>query len=197
MHHLTHYGDLVINFGPLYLFSVLRFERKHQLAKQIARIMRCFIQPIKTISERQQVLKAICESESGFCKRDFFTSTTTTASFYSLQHIRKLGGIPLRPSKYPFRLPKGIFILRKKRNDLRSNIWLHVKGFITSNGSQVIFALVDVMKLATGPDMKHKSGLKKLIKSNNNQCIDVKQLHYSNEYMVNRNETFWLLQWIL
>lgn len=33
MHHMTHYKDLILKLGPLILFSTLRFERLHQLAK--------------------------------------------------------------------------------------------------------------------------------------------------------------------
>lgn len=36
-HHLTHYHNALVNFGPLSLFSSIRFEAKHRLAKTSAR----------------------------------------------------------------------------------------------------------------------------------------------------------------
>lgn len=41
MHHLVHYVKLIKLFGPLYVFSTLRFERKHQSCKKNIKSSNC------------------------------------------------------------------------------------------------------------------------------------------------------------
>lgn len=41
MHHLVHYVKLIKLFGPLYVFSTLRFERKHQSCKKSIKSSNC------------------------------------------------------------------------------------------------------------------------------------------------------------
>ena len=41
MHHLVHYVKLIKLFGPLYVFSTLRFERKHQSCKKGIKSSNC------------------------------------------------------------------------------------------------------------------------------------------------------------
>jgi hypothetical protein len=59
LHHLTHYPEMIKQYGPLILFSSLPFERKHQFFKQWARIMRNSINPAYSLAERHQCEQAL------------------------------------------------------------------------------------------------------------------------------------------
>jgi hypothetical protein len=104
LHHVLHYGDLIRVFGPLYLYSTWHYERMHQPAKQLGRIMRCWINPEKTIHSKQQLRKALFEQCSNYLKQDFSQSISnfkmpaaiiseTTSEFESLLKAvsRKIG----------------------------------------------------------------------------------------------------------
>ena len=59
LHFLTHYGQLTKMFGPLVLWSTLDFERKHQVFKQKANILKNFINPSKSFMVREQIKLAL------------------------------------------------------------------------------------------------------------------------------------------
>ena len=60
LHFLTHYyTQLTKMYGPLVLWSTLDFERKHQVFKQKANIMKNFVNPAKSFMCREQMSLAL------------------------------------------------------------------------------------------------------------------------------------------
>lgn len=205
LHHLTHYGQLVKQYGPLYPFSALRWERKHQFSKKIARMMRCFVNPSFTLSTRHQFLKAITERDSDFIQNDFYPTATNFISFTKLSSLKD-ELIQLKVSEYPFKLAKGVHVLRKRRSDKRSNMWLEVKKFYRHLSTNKIYCSGDVYRIPSGVNTKHHlTFLKKLHRISTEQCILVSGLSLSNDYMHKTNElvggnsitNYWLLPWLL
>lgn len=205
-HHLTHYGELTKQFGPLYNYSALRWERKHQFPKKVARMMKCFINPSFTIATRHQYLRAVSERKNGFQQTDFFISEDNHIGFTSFKTLKQ-ELVPVKKSQYPFKLPKGIHVLRKKRFDLRNNLWLQVKGFYRHHSREdEVYCFGDVLRIPNGVNSKHQlTGLQKLQRINTNQCILVSNLGFTNDYLhitVEANgrknvESYWLLKWVL
>lgn len=55
-HFLTHYPELILQFGPLVRLWTLRFESKHSYFKNVARMCKNFRNITKTLSEKHQKL---------------------------------------------------------------------------------------------------------------------------------------------
>ncbi|RWR99342.1 hypothetical protein B4U79_06268, partial [Dinothrombium tinctorium] len=60
LHYLCHYSDLMATFGPLWKFSTMRYERKHNYFKQLAQKIRNSINITLSLSERHSRLQRIC-----------------------------------------------------------------------------------------------------------------------------------------
>lgn len=205
VHHLTHYGELVKQFGPLFNYSALRWERKHQFPKKVARMMKCFRNPSFTISTRHQFLRALTDRDNDFKNVDYYDSEAHLIGFTSLSSL-KTDLVPLKKAQYPFKLPNGIHVLRRKRFDRRNNMWIHVKGFFQHTTSQEIYCSGDVFRIPNGIDNKHPlNGLQKLNRISRDQCILVSNLGFANDYMHQTEElngrknivNNWLLRWLL
>lgn len=54
LHQITHYPDIIQQFGPLINFSTLRYERKHRFFKRWAKIMCNHINPSYSLANRHQ-----------------------------------------------------------------------------------------------------------------------------------------------
>lgn len=205
LHHITHYGQLVKQYGPLYVFSALRWERKHQYPKKVARMMRCFVNPSYTLSTRHQFLRAITERDSDFIQNDFFSTSNNFIGFTKLSSLKE-ELVPLKVSEYPFRLTKSAHVLRKRKSDLRNNMWLEVKKFYRHSSTKEIYCSGDVYRIPNGINIKHPlTFLKKLHRVSTNQCILINNLNHSNDFMLKTNElsggknivSYWLLPWLL
>jgi len=65
-HYVSHYPELIIQFGPLIRLWTLRFESKHTYFKQCMRKLRNFKNPCSTLAERHQLLQAFLSAGTFF-----------------------------------------------------------------------------------------------------------------------------------
>lgn len=65
-HYVSHYPDLIMQFGPLIRLWTLRFESKHTYFKQCSRKLRNFKNPCSTLAERHQLLLAFLSAGTFF-----------------------------------------------------------------------------------------------------------------------------------
>lgn len=65
-HYVSHYPELIIQFGPLMRVCTLRFESKHTYFKRCIRMSQNFINVTHTMSNRHQLLQAYYSSGSLF-----------------------------------------------------------------------------------------------------------------------------------
>ncbi|KAH9406522.1 hypothetical protein TYRP_013503 [Tyrophagus putrescentiae] len=74
VHHLTHYSNLIFRFGPLFLFSTFRFERKHQFSKNLCRKIKNTRNLAYTLHTRHQIQRASEDQNLNFQNINFFSS---------------------------------------------------------------------------------------------------------------------------
>lgn len=193
LHQLLHYGDLLLIYGPLIHYASHRYERKHAYSKGVARAMRCFINPAKSVHEKLATNRALYEERDNFIDKDFWYSpqhelengqlaptesflpnATTDEQVKSLYH-------KLTTRDFPFRTGKNL--LRKildKDQVGQSPRWFKVKKFYQSTSSGEIFCYGAVYQIqSTNHSTTH---LRKLSKTQGKCYIPVKHLHYSNDY---------------
>ncbi|KAI2810569.1 hypothetical protein BLOT_001732 [Blomia tropicalis] len=132
LHHITHYGQLIKQFGPLYFYSTFRYERKHQYCKHIARLMRNFINPSKTIHSRHQLRRAIIERNILFYSTNYFSTITKIYNYEP--NFQKITPLELNqnyecllPSERPFPLNKNV--LRRCLSTSAAHIFIHATQF--------------------------------------------------------------------
>lgn len=65
-HFVSHYPELIIQFGPLIRLWTLRFESKHTYFKQCLKKLRNFKNPCSTLAERHQLLQAFLSAGTFF-----------------------------------------------------------------------------------------------------------------------------------
>lgn len=65
-HYVSHYPELIVQFGPLIRLWTLRFESKHTYFKQCLRKLRNFKNPCSTLAERHQLLQAFMSAGKFF-----------------------------------------------------------------------------------------------------------------------------------
>lgn len=64
VHHLIHYANAIRNFGPLFYYSTLRYERVHQFLKRLVRSSKNFITLPKQIAYMWTALNCISIKET-------------------------------------------------------------------------------------------------------------------------------------
>lgn len=65
-HYMSHYPELIIQFGPLIRLWTLRFESKHTYFKQCSRKLHNFKNVCSSLAERHQLLQAYISADSLF-----------------------------------------------------------------------------------------------------------------------------------
>src|SRR5699024_4228968 len=70
LHNLLHYGDLLLRYGQLLQFSTQRYERKHIYSKSVARAMRNFINPAKSIHEKLAMNRTLYDDSISFTEKN-------------------------------------------------------------------------------------------------------------------------------
>lgn len=206
LHHITHYGQLIKQFGPLYFYSTFRYERKHQYCKHIARLMRNFINPSKTIHSRHQLRRAIIERNILFYSTNYFSTITKIYNYEP--NFQKITPLELNqnyecllPSERPFPLNKNV--LRRCLSTSAAHIFIHATQFYKNiNTGQVLcyghrYTNILVAKLRKSirskprsEDLYRKDGLK-VLSLNKGKCFvplqdicpinDFLFIHYQNK----------------
>lgn len=112
LHHVQHYAEQIQFYGPLVLYSTLKFERKHQVFKQQADIMKNFKNPCKSFAMHHQLGLAVKLSHPNFANIDFFLRTKTDAASSARQANLLLPSLPnsmkLHSPEHPHRLNKNL-----------------------------------------------------------------------------------------
>lgn len=144
LHHVQHYSDQVQFYGPLVLYSTLKFERKHQVFKQKADILKNFKNPSKSFAVHHQLGLAVKLSNPSFSEIDFFQKSTLAAST-SRQASLILSTLPnsilLHSGEHPHRLNKNLAF---KINYLRTKYWISPVKYHKVNSDGSIFAEGDI-----------------------------------------------------
>ena len=123
LHQITHFSDLIVQFGPLYNYTTWRFEHKHQAAKRIARRVNNSRNLTFSIHTRLQYDRAKDDSNLDFSSFNFFPPDQTTRTTFQFQIGPSFKLLPA--SKHPFRLNKRVLkqVLNKR------NEWFQVFKF--------------------------------------------------------------------
>lgn len=139
-HHVQHYSDQVQFYGPLVLYSTLKFERKHQVFKQKADILKNFKNPSRSFAVHHQLGLALKLSHPQFSDIDFFQKASL-ASSSSRQASLILSTLPnsivLHSAEHPHRLNKNLAF---KINYIRTKYWISPVKYHKSNSDGSIFA---------------------------------------------------------
>lgn len=64
-HYLTHYPEMILQFGLLIKVFTLRFESKHTFFKRAMRVLKCYKNITKTLSEKHKLLQTLLRSGTG------------------------------------------------------------------------------------------------------------------------------------
>lgn len=210
LHHLVHYADLIVQFGPLYYFSTFRYERKHQYCKYIARVMRNFINPSKTIHERHQVRKALIEKKIQFRTFEFFKKKARLGE----PHFESIGTTKEKREEFaskfevllscerPFPLNKQV--LRR----CNSSIYFHVEQFYREIKTGKIFCSGEQFsnhwntkfdsrvrkQVQFAREKRRKDGLKCLTRNRGKYVISYEELYPTNDFLFESNKSYFLLE---
>lgn len=95
-HYMSHYPELIIQFGPLIRLWTMRFESKHTYFKQCTRKLRNFINVCSSLAERHQLLQAYLSAGNIFPPVIVVEKAT---AFYPSDYI---AGIRESVAKYDF-----------------------------------------------------------------------------------------------
>lgn len=193
LHHLTHYGQLVEKFGPLYQFGTFRYERKHMVSKAWARVMRSFVNTSKTIHGNHQILRAIILEESSFKTTNFWDNQNEDRTIL-------LNALPsgecfskVKCNDRPYQLNKNV--IRKLVS--RNNFWFFTEEFYTSENSSVVYCKGQVVSLDQAAQQQSTDlSLPRVKLNSQKQFILLTNLHYSNDFLYYLNGFHYLLKWI-
>lgn len=75
-HYLMHYPELILRYGPLIKVWTLRFESKHSYFKESQRRTKNFINVLKTLSEKHELLQSLVRHGVNYCKKEEFQNVS-------------------------------------------------------------------------------------------------------------------------
>jgi hypothetical protein len=133
MHHISHYPDLIENFGPLVHFSSLPFERKHQFFKQWARLIHNTKNPAYSLAVRHQCYQAVTFKANSY-REIKFNFNIELSSNPPLQNTLPID-VTFYSDKTQCQLGKNVV-----RRIGRSNMWIEIKSFWKIKESTSIIA---------------------------------------------------------
>jgi hypothetical protein len=199
LHHLSHYGDLTRVYGPLYLYSTFRYERKHQWSKGLARVMNCFKSPVSTIHQRHQIMRAVVEKKTDFYEMNFWNNSNPSAHGQIFEDLPS-DCIKLKCQEYPFRLRKRIVrrIVQKKEN------WFLCKEFFREKRSDRIICKGQILKLFKSFQNRRTNSIKHIsmfrlsfLHNGKDKFILFDDLDCKNDLIYTDTENLiWLQEWI-
>lgn len=194
LHTLLHYPQLVRQYGPLVLFSTLKYERKHVIFKNLSGIMKNFRNPALTFAKFHQQSLVLVLQENNFLQTDFFASSRVDIG--SLERDLKLPQQQLNSDLYPHLLNKNILRKISLKEDSRLQLWMQAENFVKTKAGEMtsIYAVGTIYQL-------HKSGKKQhppeLTLKYNNFFVNLKYLSHRNDFLysrtVNREKTHFLI----
>lgn len=187
LHNLSHYGQLVEQFGPLRYFKTFHYEQKHQFAKFVARQMRCFKNTSKTIHEKHQLSRALVMQNSNFLETNFWIQNQNATVQLLPELPDELSNYTkMKASDHPYQLCKNI--LRKIN---QTNNWFYSLEFYQRNSD-----IYCVGKVLTLHPNQIENSLPLLIEDVSIQYVLFENLHYSNNFLFKKDDKLYLLEWI-
>lgn len=194
-HHILHYPDLIRKFGPLYLYSSWRYERKHQYSKSVARIMGNFLNPPFTIHTRHQVKMAAREMKLNFAEIDFFPQVAEQFSLMEVGDPRLPVGKcePLLACDRPMQMTAKSSIV--KRLLLDKDLWFRPMYFFRVTSTGAILCQGEAYKPRYSISI---SGKQQEVEKVLSKCfIDFRGLHYSKAFLeLAADNKYYLLHWM-
>lgn len=194
VHHLTHYADLIERFGPLYLFSTFRFERKHQFSKNISRKVKNTKNLSYTLHTRHQIQRAFEDQQLSFSDLDFFPPEPERTIWLMNPPSDNL--VKLNSKLHPFRLNKGV--IRKSVSG--RNEWIYATAFykdednvVWCKGRQCTFFY---QRENLTPVRHSVNGLQQLRILSAYKFARLDHFKLSNDFIFSYERKHWLLEWI-
>lgn len=207
LHQLLHYGDLLQRFGPLFRYSTHRYERKHIYSKSVARVMRNFINPAKSVHEKLAMNRALYDDSISFTEKNFWQKSQLNCQ----PNDGILTELPgerenyqkLRSKERPFRISSKVVrkIVSLDSNDV--NQWFRTTKFYKHNTTGAVFCSGYVLQFESTDEGAIGKRLRRIEECLDLKYIDVQCLHYSSDFICNLPSTIdnskldcYIIEWI-
>lgn len=195
LHQLLHYGDLLLQYGPLLRYSTHRYERKHIYSKSVARVMRNFVNPAKSVHEKMAMNRALYDESISFVSKNFWDEKQVNRQsgdviLSELPGISDQVGVSvhyqeLRSKDWPFRLSSKVVrrIISGPSSD-SSHQWFRTKKFYQNKVTKDIFCSGYVLCFQTNNDDDSTGKrLRQMNESKEIKFIRAEYLHYSSDFV--------------
>lgn len=197
-HHLTHYSDLIDRFGPCFLFSTFRYERKHQFSKNLARKVKNTRNLAYTLHTRHQIQRAFEDQKLNFEDFNFFPDSPERTTYFTSKELEETGVVlsQLSTTKlHPFRLNKRVI----RRSISGRNEWLLVTSFHTDEENN-LWCKGRVCNYfynnSSTPECHPTNGLQRIRLQTLHKFTKLDQLKPTNDFLHFQDGKYWLLEWI-
>lgn len=193
VHHLTHYSNLIFRFGPLFLFSTFRFERKHQFSKNLCRKIKNTRNLAYTLHTRHQIQRASEDQNLNFQNINFFSSLPERTIYLMNPPSNNL--VKLNCKEHPFRLNKKPI----RRSISGRNEWFYVDSFYRDE-ENVIWCQGRICNFfydkSRSPERHPTNGLQRLRLQSVKKFARLDHFSPTNDFLHTQNGKHWFLEWI-
>lgn len=193
VHHLTHYSNLVFRFGPLFLFSTFRFERKHQFSKNLCRKIRNTRNLAYTLHTRHQIQKAFEDINLNFRDINFFLLLPERTTYYMNPPSNNL--VRLKCKEHPFRLNKKPI----RRSISGRNEWFYIDSFYKDE-ENAVWCRGRICNFfydkSRAPERHPTNGLQRLRLQPVKKFARLDHFKQTNDFLYFQQGKHWLLEWI-
>lgn len=136
LHHITHYADEAKFYGPLGLFSALKFERKHLYFKKWSEVMGNYRNPAYSFAKRHQLALAVRLFQGNYTEIDYFYQPPDEQSIIITEKPASI--VQLKSIDYPFPIQNTV---ARKLTNRRVKFWIVVEKFFRlTEENKTIFA---------------------------------------------------------
>lgn len=180
LHTLLHYSALTRRFGPLVLFSSLKYERKHVCFKRISDVMFNFKNPTLTFAKIHQKNLVLELEESNFIETDFFSKDEFDIT--RLKSDLKGRKVELQSDQRPHRLKKQILRKFYSKANSRIEYWICADSFWLSSqeGVRSIYAKGAIYELRNCDKKKFPAVLTPKFKD---LYVNMDHIFYKNDFL--------------
>ncbi len=193
VHHITHYSDLIVRFGPLFLFSTLRFERKHQFSKNLCRKIKNTRNLSYTLHTRHQIQRAFEDQNLNFRDINFFPSLPERTTYFMTPPSNNL--VKLNCREHPFRLNKKPI----RRSISGRNEWFYVSAFYKDENNNIWCQgriCTFFYDNSRSPERHPTNGLQRIRLQTVKKFAQLDHFKQTNDFLHFQEGKYWLLEWI-
>ncbi|KAI2805842.1 hypothetical protein BLOT_004848 [Blomia tropicalis] len=166
LHHIVHYSNLVRRFGPLYLYTNFRYERKHQEPKNVSRNKNNHINFGKSVFEEFALTRAKYLKSIDFKNMDYFQNQSSMVLKPFHEEIEKYVSSKL----VPFSLNKNLLI----KENSESDIWFRPERCVKRPSDGKIICVGSTFTLEKKPNKYElRAEIQKLKLNETNLCLEV------------------------